>query len=158
MGRRGETVDTSDIQQTIWPRLGAIGERLWSPRTVNDTEAAEPRYAAFRCLLNRRAVVRPNPNPPFPNPPGLLTGGVVCAGGSAPQQQAGALCAARPGRMLRPVAAAENTPTRPTVLNALLRRAGIDAFIAASSARGCGLHGGPSPRIARGRDSPTMEP
>ena len=56
MGRRGETVDTSDIQQTIWPRLGAIGERLWSPRTVNDTEAAEPRYAAFRCLLNRRGV------------------------------------------------------------------------------------------------------
>ena len=83
MGRRGETVDTSDIQQTIWPRLGAIGERLWSPRTVNDTEAAEPRYAAFRCLLNRRAVVRPNPNPPFPGPPGLLTG-VLCVQAAAP--------------------------------------------------------------------------
>ena len=52
----GETVDTSDIQQTIWPRLGAIGERLWSARTVNDTTTAEPRFAAFRCLLNRRAV------------------------------------------------------------------------------------------------------
>ena len=47
----GETVDTSDIQQTIWPRLGAIGERLWSARNINDTKAAEPRYAAFRCLV-----------------------------------------------------------------------------------------------------------
>eukprot|EP01043_Picozoa_sp_COSAG02_P059722 COSAG02_NODE_7663_length_2907_cov_2.648860_2_plen_110_part_00 len=60
----GETVDTSDIQQTIWPRLGAIGERLWSARTVNDTTSAEPRYAAFRCLLNRRAVAAaPHKNP-----------------------------------------------------------------------------------------------
>ena len=87
MGRRGETVDTSDIQQTIWPRLGAIGERLWSPRTVNDTEAAEPRYAAFRCLLNRRAVVRPNPNPPFPGPPVLLTG-VLSVQAAAPHKNA----------------------------------------------------------------------
>lgn len=36
--RRGETVDTSDIQQTIWPRLAAIGERLWSPRDVTGAD------------------------------------------------------------------------------------------------------------------------
>jgi len=52
----GETVDTSDLQQTVWPRLGAIGERLWSPRAVTDTTAAAPRFAAWRCLLNRRGV------------------------------------------------------------------------------------------------------
>jgi hexosaminidase len=50
----GETADTSDLMQTIWPRAGAIGERLWSPRHVNDSADALPRYVQFRCLLNRR--------------------------------------------------------------------------------------------------------
>ena len=53
----GETVDASDIQQTVWPRLAAIGERLWSPRDqIADTQAALPRLQAFRCLLNRRGI------------------------------------------------------------------------------------------------------
>jgi hexosaminidase len=99
----GETVDSSDIEQTVWPRLGAIAEKLWSSATVTscgptsvtstrgrelhrrhtrggnstgpeieDAEsetsfataaanctainAAYPRIAAFRCLLNRRGV------------------------------------------------------------------------------------------------------
>ena len=50
----GETVDTSDLMSTIWPRAGAVGERLWSGRDVNDSGAALPRYVAFRCLMNRR--------------------------------------------------------------------------------------------------------
>mmetsp|Transcript_25049 Transcript_25049/g.40412 ORF Transcript_25049/g.40412 Transcript_25049/m.40412 type:complete len:525 (+) Transcript_25049:27-1601(+) len=52
----GETADASDVLQTIWPRLAAISERLWSPRTVNNTDAAQPRITAFRCLLNARGI------------------------------------------------------------------------------------------------------
>jgi hexosaminidase len=68
---RGETVDASDFEQTIWPRLAAVAEQLWSPQTVTDCAAdftvsgcadcfpldtAFPRLSAFRCLLNRRGV------------------------------------------------------------------------------------------------------
>ena len=53
----GETADASDVMQTIWPRAGAVGERLWSPRELNDTRAALPRYVRFRCLLNQRGFV-----------------------------------------------------------------------------------------------------
>eukprot|EP00948_MAST-09A_sp_MAST-9A-sp1_P001530 g1530.t1 len=53
----GETVDTSDIQQTVWPRLAAIAERLWSPlEQTRSTDEAFPRIEYFRCLLNRRGV------------------------------------------------------------------------------------------------------
>lgn len=34
----GETVDTSDIEQTVWPRLGAIAEKLWSSADVTSCE------------------------------------------------------------------------------------------------------------------------
>jgi hexosaminidase len=52
----GETVDTSDLAQTVWPRLAAISERLWSPKGTTDAKAALPRIEAFRCLLNRRGI------------------------------------------------------------------------------------------------------
>ncbi|XP_015942301.1 beta-hexosaminidase 1 [Arachis duranensis] len=55
----GETVDTSDVQQTIWPRAAAAAERLWSPRdhtTRNINVTTLPRLQYFRCLLNRRGV------------------------------------------------------------------------------------------------------
>jgi hexosaminidase len=52
----GERVDASDLEQTVWPRLAAIAERLWSPRTMTDTNAALARIENFRCLLNRRGV------------------------------------------------------------------------------------------------------
>lgn len=53
----GETVDPSDLQQTVWPRMAAIAERLWSPReVVGNIADAHPRIEYFRCLLNRRGI------------------------------------------------------------------------------------------------------
>ena len=52
----GETVDTSDALQTIWPRLGAIAERLWSPRSVTNSHETKMRMQGFRCLLNQRGI------------------------------------------------------------------------------------------------------
>ena len=60
----GETVDASDLQQTVWPRLAAVAERLWSPRALNDTADARDRIRAFRCLLNRRGVAAAPPSNP----------------------------------------------------------------------------------------------
>lgn len=52
----GEKVDASDIAQTVWPRLAAIAERLWSPRNTTNVQTALPRIQAFRCLLNERGI------------------------------------------------------------------------------------------------------
>lgn len=54
----GETVDPSDMESTVWPRLAAIAERLWSPLdfTSAGAAAAEERFAIFRCLLLQRGV------------------------------------------------------------------------------------------------------
>lgn len=54
----GEHIDTSDIQQTIWPRAAAAAERLWTPleKLAKDPELVTGRLARFRCLLNQRGV------------------------------------------------------------------------------------------------------
>jgi hexosaminidase len=51
-----QTVDSSDMFNTVWPRAAAAAERLWSPRNVNDTNEAEQRLENFRCLLNKRGI------------------------------------------------------------------------------------------------------
>jgi len=50
----GETVDVGDLEQTVWPRLGAIAERLWG--TAQSTDEAKPRLESFRCLLLERGI------------------------------------------------------------------------------------------------------
>ncbi|WCJ19515.1 beta-hexosaminidase 1 [Euphorbia peplus] len=56
----GETADTSNVQQTIWPRAAAAAERMWSRRDAissgNISLTALPRLHYFRCLLTRRGV------------------------------------------------------------------------------------------------------
>ncbi|KAI3934097.1 hypothetical protein MKW92_025589 [Papaver armeniacum] len=56
----GETADSSDVQQTIWPRAAAAAERMWSSRDMtsarNMSSTVLPRLEYFRCLLNRRGV------------------------------------------------------------------------------------------------------
>jgi hexosaminidase len=69
----GETVDVSCLEQKVWPKLGSIAERLWSPRTTTSIQQAHTRIENFRCLLNRRGIMAtPVNNPvagtPPPNP------------------------------------------------------------------------------------------
>jgi hexosaminidase len=56
----GEVVDASDLEQTLWPRLAAVAEQLWSPQSITNAtlaiNSAYPRLSEFRCLLNRRGV------------------------------------------------------------------------------------------------------
>lgn len=54
----GESVDPSDMENTVWPRLAAIAERLWSPLAVTSagSDAARERLQDFRCLLLHRGV------------------------------------------------------------------------------------------------------
>lgn len=47
----GEHVTPASIDSRIWPRLGAIAERLWSPREVRDVPDMYRRLAALRGRL-----------------------------------------------------------------------------------------------------------
>ena len=59
----GEHIDASNLIQTIFPRLAAIAEVLWSPQKPASLAADQgalaavhARMRAFRCLLNARGV------------------------------------------------------------------------------------------------------
>ena len=68
----GETVDGSNLQHTVWPRLAAIAEKLWSGREATAPiggnmvpEATMARFKDFRCLLLDRGVAAAPGAQPF---------------------------------------------------------------------------------------------
>uniref|UniRef100_A0A8D2J6J6 Beta-hexosaminidase subunit alpha n=1 Tax=Varanus komodoensis TaxID=61221 RepID=A0A8D2J6J6_VARKO len=52
----GEYVDVTNLTPRLWPRAGAVAERLWSNRTVRNLQDAYARLADFRCTLLRRGI------------------------------------------------------------------------------------------------------
>nr|XP_026690053.1 beta-hexosaminidase subunit alpha-like [Ciona intestinalis] len=52
----GEYVDATNISPRLWPRASAVAERLWSPETVNDVDAATPRLHQHRCRMVQRGI------------------------------------------------------------------------------------------------------
>jgi hypothetical protein len=54
----GETADSSDVLQTIWPRAAAAAERQWSYDVTTSTPDASVAYRlqAFRCFLLERGI------------------------------------------------------------------------------------------------------
>jgi len=53
----GEQVDFTVIDSRIWPRASAVGERLWSKRTVTDIHNALDRLISFRCRMVNRGIM-----------------------------------------------------------------------------------------------------
>ncbi|KAI5163830.1 beta-hexosaminidase subunit alpha isoform X1 [Manis pentadactyla] len=52
----GEYVDSTNLAPRLWPRAGAVAERLWSNKSVTNLDSAYKRLADFRCELLRRGV------------------------------------------------------------------------------------------------------
>ncbi|XP_055454423.1 beta-hexosaminidase subunit beta [Psammomys obesus] len=52
----GEYVDATNLTPRLWPRASAVGERLWSPKTVTDLQNAYSRLAIHRCRMVSRGI------------------------------------------------------------------------------------------------------
>uniref|UniRef100_A0A673UCQ2 Beta-hexosaminidase n=1 Tax=Suricata suricatta TaxID=37032 RepID=A0A673UCQ2_SURSU len=52
----GEYVDSTNLVPRLWPRAGAVAERLWSNESVTNLDFASKRLTQFRCELLRRGV------------------------------------------------------------------------------------------------------
>jgi len=61
-----ETVDASDLDATIFPRVAAFAERIWTSQSImmpestfwipKNHDAVEDRLEQFRCLLQERSI------------------------------------------------------------------------------------------------------
>jgi len=51
-----EQVDDTCFDERVWPRASAVGERLWSPQTVNNIADAKSRLTLFRCRMAQRGI------------------------------------------------------------------------------------------------------
>ncbi|XP_019855835.1 PREDICTED: beta-hexosaminidase subunit alpha-like isoform X4 [Amphimedon queenslandica] len=52
----GELIDSTNFMSRMWPRACAVGERLWSPKTVTDVNDARTRLLNQRCRLLTRGI------------------------------------------------------------------------------------------------------
>ncbi|XP_041074974.1 beta-hexosaminidase subunit alpha-like [Polyodon spathula] len=53
----GEYVDATNLTPRLWPRAGAVGERLWSNEAqTSNLDTAYDRLTEFRCRLLRRGI------------------------------------------------------------------------------------------------------
>ena len=53
----GECRSPENFQQLVWPKMSAVGERLWSAADSNRSiVAAYPRLLEHRCRLVRRGI------------------------------------------------------------------------------------------------------
>ncbi|XP_009248266.1 beta-hexosaminidase subunit alpha isoform X3 [Pongo abelii] len=54
----GEYVDNTNLVPRLWPRAGAVAERLWSNKLTSDLTFAYERLSHFRCELLRKSKTK----------------------------------------------------------------------------------------------------
>ncbi|KAJ8286993.1 hypothetical protein GJAV_G00045780 [Gymnothorax javanicus] len=52
----GEWVDATNLTPRLWPRASAVGERLWSDKSVTDIGDAYTRLVQHRCRMVQRGI------------------------------------------------------------------------------------------------------
>ena len=61
-----EFVNSVNLIPRLWPRASAVAERLWSPASVKDVDAAARRLQEHECrMLGRGYPVEPANGPNF---------------------------------------------------------------------------------------------